>query len=262
MRHIIALMLAVSTITLQAEPEIKGTPTELGKYLQPQPDTLTLTGEGRIQIQADRAIVRILVSTESKSLTDALQKNEALRRHLTQSLTGTGVPSDRILSSKFASTPEQSNWTDKVKNYRISHQMKVTIENGQQFNAIATMVDQNPDMRVQDVQPDHSAKDEQSAKATTEAFKQLEKKKAVYEQSLGQKLIVKTAREITSQAPPEPTESGMLTGGLRYSSAKIPASAAGVPMEATATGFFGELSYRVVVSVDYFVGSKPKVIFP
>lgn len=260
MRHIIALMLAVSTITLQAEPEIKGTPTELGKYLQPEPAIVTLTGEGQIYVQADQAIVRILVTTESKTLSDALQKNEGLRSNLTKTLISKGVPADRIITSKFSSTPEQSNWSDKIKNYRVEHQVKVTVENGLQFGAIAAMVDQNQDMHLQSVQPEHSDKDEQSAKALAEAFKQVEKRKAVYEKNLGQKLTPKTAREgfATPRHEPPDLATPTLTGTRSY---KMATPIPGAASESYSTGFFGELSYRVIVSVDYFVGSKPKIIF-
>lgn len=260
MRHIIALMLTVSTLTLQAEPEIKGTPAELNKYLQPEPAIVTLTGEGQIYVQADQAIVRIQVTTESKTLNEALQKNEGLRSNLTKTLISKGVPADRIITSKFSSTPEQSNWSDKIKNYKVEHQVKVTVENGQQFSAIAALVDQSQDMRLQSVQPEHSDKDEQSAKALMEAFKQVEKRKAVYEKNLGQKLTPKTAREGFVQNRPEVSESyNVGVGGQRM--AKMPTTIPGAASESYTTGFFGELTYRVVVSVDYYVGSKPKIIF-
>ncbi len=259
MRYVIALALAVSTLTLHAEPEIKGTPTELNKYLQPEPAIVTLTGEGQIYVQADQAIVRILVTTESKTLSEALQKNDGLRNNLTKTLISKGVPADRIITSKFSSTPEQSNWSDKIKNYKVEHQVKVTVENGQQFAAIAAMVDQSQDMRLQSVQPEHSDKDEQSAKALTEAFKQVEKRKAVFEKNLGQKLTPKTAREgfapQRTEVPDSYTPSA--TGGRYKMATPIPGAAS----ESYSTGFFGELTYRIVVSVDYYVGSKPKIIF-
>jgi uncharacterized protein len=262
MRHLIALLLTLSVINLHAEPQISGTPSEINKYLQPEPAIVTLTGEGQIYVQADQAIIRILVTTENKTLSEAIQRNETLRNNLTKTLVSKGVPTDRIVSSKFSSTPEQSNWSDKIKNYKVEHQVKVTIENGQQFSAIAALVDQSQEMRLQSVQPEVSDKDEQSAKALAEAFKQVEKRKAVYEQYLGQKLSPKTANETFVQSRPESTQ---VMARVIGNSGSYPKAATPIPGIAAAefnpTGFFGEISYRVVVSVDYYVGSKPKFTF-
>lgn len=269
MRHIIALMLCLIPIYVHAEPQISGTPSEIGKFLEPEAPTVTLVGEGKLQLQADRAIVRVLVTTENKLLSEALKKNENLRRGLTQALTNAGLSADRILSSRFSSVPEQSNWSDKVRSYRISHQMKITIDNGQQFSALAQFIDQTPEMRMQELEPDHSAKDEQYTKVLQEAFKNVEKKKALYEQALGQKLTPKTAREASGVAVanrmPQSNQYNIneitANGGTRMAKAAtpIPGSSEVGGLDINSTGFFGELSYRVVVSVDYAVGNPAKL---
>jgi uncharacterized protein YggE len=269
MRHIVALMLCLIPFSIHAEPQISGTPSELGKFLEPEAPTVTLVGEGKLQLQADRAIVRVLVTTENKLLSEALKKNETLRRGLTQALTNAGLSADRILSSRFSSVPEQSNWSEKVRSYRISHQMKITIDNGQQFSALAQFIDQTPEMRMQELEPDHSAKDEQYTKVLQEAFKNVEKKKELYEKALGQKLTPKTAREASAQATANrvaqqnqyASSDGFLSSGLRSPKmvTAIPGSSEISGLDINSTGFFGELSYRVVVSVDYSVGKPAKL---
>lgn len=271
MRKLIALTLFLAHFTSYAEPQISGSPSEIKRYLEPEPPTVTLVGEGKLQLQADRAIVRVLVTTENKSLSESLKKNETLRRSLTQVLTNAGLPVDRILSSRFSSAPEQSSWSDKVRSYRISHQMKITIDNGQQFSALAQFIDQTPEMRMQDLEPDHSAKDEQHTKVLQEAFKNVEKKKAIYEQMLGQQLTPKSARETSGMAVanrmPQMNQNNYditANGGTRMAKSvtQIPGSSEASGLDINSTGFFGELSYRVVVSVDYAVGKSPKPTSP
>jgi uncharacterized protein YggE len=66
-----AFILVALTVLLvprsRAEPEIKGSPTELTRYLS----LSTVTGEGEVKVPADRAIITLKVTTDSRSLADA-----------------------------------------------------------------------------------------------------------------------------------------------------------------------------------------------
>src|SRR5437016_3661199 len=57
---------------LFADTEIKGTPTELSNYLTGIPKNVVITGEAEVRVSADKAIVSLKVSTESKALHDTL----------------------------------------------------------------------------------------------------------------------------------------------------------------------------------------------
>ena len=51
-----------------AEPEIKGTASELVHYLNAIPKMVVITGEAEIRVPAHRAILSLRVITENKSL--------------------------------------------------------------------------------------------------------------------------------------------------------------------------------------------------
>src|SRR5690242_12996660 len=53
---------------VHAEPELKGTPSELGNYLNTIPKTVLVTGEAEVKVPADRALVTLRVRTENHSL--------------------------------------------------------------------------------------------------------------------------------------------------------------------------------------------------
>jgi len=76
MRHAIFISLGLFLVPrLNAEPELKGSPTELALYLAGLPKTVAVTGESEVKVQADRAVVSLKVTTENRSLQDALRLN-------------------------------------------------------------------------------------------------------------------------------------------------------------------------------------------
>ena len=71
---LIALQLAAS-----AEPEIKGTATELAQYLNAIPKLVTVTGEAEVRVPAHRAVLSLRVITENRSLQEAFRMNLEVR---------------------------------------------------------------------------------------------------------------------------------------------------------------------------------------
>src|SRR6266516_5249588 len=81
MRHalyiLILIWLAVAGVS--AEPELRGTPAELTAYLAGLPKMVSVTGESEVKLPADRAVITLKISTESKSLQEALRLNQEMR---------------------------------------------------------------------------------------------------------------------------------------------------------------------------------------
>ena len=92
MRHIIAVSLIVLSIQpLCAEPELKGSPGELAAYLGAVPRTVSVPGESEVNVQADQALISLKVTTENKSLQDALRNNQEIRNKMFNTLKDRGM---------------------------------------------------------------------------------------------------------------------------------------------------------------------------
>ena len=81
-----------------AEPEIKGTASELAQFINGVPKTVAVTGEAEVRVPANRAVLSLKVVTENKSLQEALRANAELRGKLAEYLKKLSIPADRIQS--------------------------------------------------------------------------------------------------------------------------------------------------------------------
>ena len=115
MKTLIVAVLTVATAHLAyGDAEIKGSPAELTAYLSNVPGIVTLTGEGEVKSPADRAVITLKITTDHKSLAEALRANDAIRNRFMALLKEGGVAADRLHASKFSSTPKYSVFSDKV----------------------------------------------------------------------------------------------------------------------------------------------------
>ena len=67
-----------------ADPELKGTPSELQKFLRTASHSVTLEGHAKQTVQADVGHVIVVVRTQGKDLTGALVANGQRRETLTK----------------------------------------------------------------------------------------------------------------------------------------------------------------------------------
>src|SRR5580698_8194282 len=75
-KMLVLLVCGFVSFQLHADPELRGSPYELEKFLSGVPKLVTITGESEIKLPADRAVVTLEISTESKYLQDALKSNQ------------------------------------------------------------------------------------------------------------------------------------------------------------------------------------------
>lgn len=261
MKRILAAAVLVLAIThIHAEPEIKGTPTELAQYLPGVPGIASLTGESELKVPADRAVISLNVVTENKSLQEATRLNQELRAKMLRLLGERGVPADRVQPSKFSSTPKYGLFGEKAKSYRVENVMKIKADDEKEFQAVAGLVDGFSEVRYDSVEFEHSDKAGLKKKALEMAIEKVSEKRRMYEEKLGVKLTPGSFSEGGVMPPPEvlrnqymnkmsPSYSGNLTGGLR-NSAPPQAEVEEVPTS------FGELIFIGRVTVDYAVNVK------
>ena len=245
-----------------AEPELKGSPTELANYLPNLPRLVTVTGEGEVKVPADRAVITLRVSTENKALAEALQANEAVRSKLATFLKEHGFRLDQIHASRFSSTQKYSAFSEKVKSHRVENLVKVTVHDEKQFQTVAGTLDKFSEVSYVGADFEHSDKEAMKAKAVAEACDQANSRKKVYEERLGLKLTPRRFSEGNI-----PADLSVIHKEVQSVTAASLSLVTGLPSEnelrrhalasrGETSSAFGELVFRVFVSVEYSVENK------
>jgi uncharacterized protein YggE len=244
-------------LTAFAEPEIKGTATELSQYLNTLPKNVIVTGEAEVRVPAHRAVLNLRVITESRSLQEALRLNVDARNRLSDYLKKQGITEDRIHASKFSSTPQFGLFGDKAKSYRIENVVRVAVQDDKEFQAAGAAVDQWAEVQFGGVEFEYADREALKAKVTNDACDNASTRKKTYEEKFGFQLTpVNFSEGIVSERNVQPsnydeTKRGYLSSGPRSSWAQE-----GQPSTEESISSLGELVYTARVSVEYSVQAK------
>jgi len=238
-----------------AEPELKGSPSELSDYLASIGNYVTLSGESEVKVQADRAIVSIRVVTEDRSLHKALKSNQDLRTTIFGTLEKGGISADRISASRFSSTPQYGLFGKKPASYKVENLVKITIKDEKEFQEVSKVVDSFKEVDYEGVGFERSDKDELKRKAIERACDAVIKKKEIYENKLGVKLIPKKFVEGPVFDVSDASYAwGFLEtatyGGRRAKEVGVAPSMQPGPSP------FGEIVFRGNVYVEYYIESQ------
>ena len=187
MQNSTIIFLAVLTVVVPvfAEPEIKGSPSELAGYLAGVPKYVTISGKSELKVTADRAIVTIGVLTESKSLETALKSNQDLRTKVVNLLHKGGIAAERIVASRFSSTPKYGLFSDKPSSYKVENLVKIEVVNEKDFQEVAKIIDSFKEVTYKGIEFELSNQDEMERKAIEKACDGVLQKRAIYENKLG-----------------------------------------------------------------------------
>lgn len=260
----IGLMLMICG-RLIAEPEPRGTASDLSQYLAGIPRTVAVTGEAEVKVPADYAFVSLKVSTDSKSLQEGLRANHEARARLGNYLKKQDIPADRVIAAKFSSTPKFGLFGEKAKSYRVDNIVKVKVLDERELQVASSAVDNWPEVQFVGVDFEHTDKEAQKRKAIGLACDNATERKKVYEEKLGLKLMPKSfSGGMVSQNKPMVLQGGSYRGDA-YASAKSPGSSAnamvtGLPQVEEGISSFGELIYTVSVTVEYEVERESKAV--
>jgi len=242
----------------QAEPEIKGTPSEVAQYLQGISKSVTVVGEEELKVTADHANVSLRAVTESKSLQDALRQNQDVRSKIIASLKDKGIDAEHVQASRFSSTPKYGLFGDKPKSYKVENVIKITVQSEKEFQAVAALVDVMPEVRYDGIEFASPDKDAWKTRAVTQAIDKADERKRLYEEKLGIKLAPKSISEggVAMQA----NQAYGFHAGLYALSSAPRVSPEPAPVVAAANeeaaNDFGEVIYRAQVTVEYTVETK------
>ena len=251
-------LIAFATFTARAEPEIKGSPSELSAYLAALPGTVQIAGEGEVKTPADRAIVHLRIDSENKSLAEAIKLNHGVRAKLAAFLKEQGLGADRLQPAPFSSTAKQAIFSDKVKSHKVSTLVKITTHNEQEFQSVTKAVDQFNEVTYVRAEFEHSDKDVLKSRASAKACEDAERQKHVYEEKLGVKLVPKNI--VDAKLAPElllPRRYIAASGGTQPAYAGLPMSqsvrALAQKEDVEEETPFGELVFSSRVVVEYSV---------
>ncbi len=245
------LILGLAVFTpawLQAEPELKGTASDLAQIITSIPQTVLVTGESEVRIPASRAVVNLSVITENKSLQEALRQNAEVRSKITAELKLQGIPLDRIQTSRFSSTPKFGLWGDKAKSYRVENVMRISVQDEKEFRGVAKVVDSFAEVNYSGVEFEYSDQEVSKAKAIGQACDNAESRKKIYEEHLGLKLAAKRF----SEGAVAEKETMPALRKANYDSFSREASSS--VQESVSS--FGEMVYTAKVSVEYQVEAQ------
>jgi uncharacterized protein YggE len=179
-RWIVFSFLVTLTVPLFAEVELTGSPRELSGYLTDIPQTVSITGKAEKKVPADQAIIHVEVTTESRSMDEALSQNKALRQQITTKLLAAGLPKDRIKASQFSSTPESGIFTDKIRSYKVENTMKITTTSEAEFQAVAALIDEYKEVEYKTTEFELSNRKEIERQLLAEACRDAVAKKDLY----------------------------------------------------------------------------------
>ena len=260
MKTLILTLIAFAALQSQlyADAELKGQPSELTAFLTALPPTVNVSGEGEVKAQADRAILTFNVSTEARSLHDALQANQAMRYKLASLLKERGIEASRIQTGRFSSTQKHGVFSEKIKSHRVDNMVKVTVHSEQEFQAAAGASDRFSEVTYVGVDFEYSEKEKLKAMAVGQACDNADRRRKAFEEKLGLRLtprrFIDGPSPVNQVAPPR----------SYFGAVEARAPSFGSPVEsvgprdnrAESEVAFGELVFRSQVTIEYAVEKK------
>jgi uncharacterized protein YggE len=244
MRALLILALA-APLAAHAEPELKGSPTELEAYLEGPKQKVTIQGTAETKVPAERATVRLLIKTEDDSLSDSLKKNQKVRGEIADEIEKAGIRAGAIHGARFASTPQRGWLTDKIRNYTVENEIQIAVTNEVEYQAVAAVLDDHKEAAFGGVKFEVQRPLDHKRNALRDACTAVSEKAKVFEETLGVKLKPVTFTENTSgPGQPVPYAAGM----------KASANIAQVYDEySPGPSQFDELVFNATVTVTYEV---------
>ena len=259
MKPAILALLLLSTIKVAAEPELKGSPAELTSYLSGLPKLVSITGESEVKVPADRAVVTLKISTESKALQESLRLNQEARGRVVAFLKESGFGTNQIQAARFSSTQKYGIFAEKAKSHRVDNFLKVTVRDEKEFQTVASAVDRWPEVQFLGIDFEHSNKEALKARAQIQACDNAGERKKLFEDKLGVKLSAKRFSEasVVPVGPDRKYYDVTYTSGSKFDkTTSIPGRAAGEGAVEESGSPFGELVFSARITVEYAVESK------
>jgi uncharacterized protein len=243
---------SATTIGRAAEPELKGTPAELQRFLRTATHSVTLVGHAKQTVQADVGHVTVIVRIQAKDLTGAITANGQRREALTQSLQSKGIDSKAIRAAKFSTSP-QFGWFGKTpSSYEVVNRMTVDVSDERQLTIVTAAAAESPDLSIGAIVFEYSKQQELEEQVRRAAFDDALAKKSFYEQRLSANLKPTefSFSDFSARSTPGALalEEVVVTANRRSASELAPSVSA--PF---APPSFGEKEYEVTANISFAI---------
>lgn len=251
---IIALPIYALAQCVYAEPELKGSPEELIGFLHPKKNIVSISDTATKRSYSDEAIISLIVTTESKLLSDALKQNESVRSKLLNQLLASGLSTQQIQNSKFSSNP-QYGWFGKTpESHKVVNRISITIHKEKQLQNIATTADTMKQVELKGIEFKNTKEEALKTELKDVALAKIMKSKAQYEQSLNLKLKARGFRELYNDAQATMGANALEETLHLRENENSRTSFISKSYEAPAqSSGFDEMNYRVALTVDFIV---------
>ena len=171
-----------------AQAQLSGTPDELREFLYPRPDTVNINGEGELTAYKDEAKISLIVTTEERTLSMAMEANQALRLQLIQEFVNAGIGQADINNSKFSSSPQFGIFGRKPNSFEVTARMEISVRSEEQLQLLAGAADVHEEVKFESTEFEHSEEAAFEARVREMALQEVMEQKAYYESNLGLEL--------------------------------------------------------------------------
>ncbi len=190
LRFVVGFSLLLLVFNVFAQPELKGSPQELQRFLQPKVKTISISESAEEIAFKDEAIISMLVTTEDDKLAVSLSKNAKIRSDISVVLIDNDIPLKNIKSANFSTSPDYGWFGDKPDNYKVTNTVTIRINNEAGLQSVARMVDKYDEVTLLSTVYEHSKKEAYQKKVKEKALKKVLDQKEFYTKNLGIKLEV------------------------------------------------------------------------
>lgn len=244
---------AVSAPLAIAQPQLSGTPDELREFLFPRPHTVNINGEAELRAFKDVARVSLMVTTEERTLEQAMGVNQELRQGLIEDFIAAGIPDSEINNAKFSNSP-QFGLFGNLTRYEVNARLEVSVSTEEHLQLLAAAADDNDEVEFENTEFEHSQEAAFEDRVREMALQDVMEQKAYYESSLGLQLqainfFYGGIRQMTRAMPMVMAED--MAAQALSSQAGI-ASSAATPIVAPT---FDEVEYQTSVTVVFEIVS-------
>jgi len=170
------------------QAQLSGTPDELREFLHPRPNTVNISGEGELTAYKDVAKVSLMVTSEERSLSEAMQANQELRQDLVQQFLAAGIPQEDINNSKFSSSPQFGLFGRNPNSFEVTARMEVEVASEEHLQLLAAAADEHDEVEFENTEFEHSEEDAFEDRVRDMALQDAMAQKAYYESNLGLEL--------------------------------------------------------------------------
>lgn len=186
----LALVLSfVGSISVaMAQPQLSGTPDELRGFLFPRPNLVNINGEGELTAYKDIAKISLLVTTEERSLNEAMAVNQELRLRLIEEFIAAGIADSDINNSKFSSSPQFGLFGRNPNSYEVAARLEISVNSEEHLQLLAAAADDNDEVEFELTEFEHSLEDDFEDQVRELALQDVMEQKAYYEVNLGLEL--------------------------------------------------------------------------